>query len=326
MSYLKTDTSVDDKLFTDFLDITGKEFQNSPWVPKSDDVRVKNFGIFNPEKVKHDENGYPVFTPVQIEFFECWLTGYLYGHLLGLLNTGLMIAFDRFSIGKIQQSLHNKELIEYLDKQVEEVYQKHPNYRRCTREEFNKSSLFNYFMSEFRDKKAKDIAKQVGKEFIDKAIEYNLIPFILDKTFTKLDIGRVYGPINPYTKQRIVGNMVNKGTIKSLKYLFSRPLKILASRHGLSMMLGSVYEQAIMYNGTIVFIGLEWSPTGFRFVNMRVLSVKENGKLVQTPIKNPPPNLFKPSKESWATIIKRVARIPKKQIQKEMDKVGRGQN
>ena len=326
MSYLKTGTSTDDKQIEEFFDIAISEFQKSPNMPKSDDVKAKNFGIFNPEKIKHDENGYPVFTAAQSEILDFIFKGYLYGYVLGLVNMGVAIALDRFSIGKIQENLHNKELIEYLDKQVEDVYAKHPNYRKCTREQFRKSSMFNYFMSEFRDKRKKDLAKKLFKEFADKAIEYNLMPYLLDKFFSKYGIGVIKPPINPMTgRAGAPGRVIKKGTIKTLKYLFTKPFKILCNRAGYSFGLGSVYEQAIMYRGTILFIGLDFGPAGFQFVNLRVLSIKENGKLVQTQIKDVPMHLMTPSKDSFRDIMRKIFRKSKKDIEKEMREIGKGQ-
>lgn len=326
MSYLKTDTSIDDKQISEFFDIAISEFQNSPNMPKPDEIKTKNFGLFNPEKVKHDENGYPIFTPAQDEILDFIFKGYVYGYVLGLINMGVSIALDRFSIGKIQENLHNKELISYLDKQVETVYTKHPNYRKCTREQFRKSSMFNYFMSEFRDKKKKDVAKKLFKEFADKAIEYNLIPFFLDKVFSKYKIGMIKPPINPRTgKPGKPGKVIKIGTLKTLKYLFSKPFKIIANRAGFSFGLGSVYEQAIMYRGTILFIGLDFGPAGFQFVNLRVLSVKEDGKLVQTQIRDVPKRLMTPSKDSFTNIMKKIFRKSKKDIEKEMREIGKGQ-
>lgn len=326
MSYLKTDISVDDKRFADFLDITISEFQNSPWMPNSDEIRVKYLGIFNPEYVKHDEDGYPIFTLAQKEFLDALFKSYLYGYILGLINMGIYIAFDRFSIGKIQQCLHNKDLISYLDAQVDYVYKKHPEYQKCSAKVFKKSGIFNHFMSEFRDKSKKAAVKKVGAELLDKSVEYKLIPFLLAKFFDFTNIGKIVGPMNPVTKKRVVSNLLKSGNIKELKYLFSKPLKIIASRFGLSLCLGSVFEQAIVYRDTVMLVGLEYGPTGFSFVNLRIVSVKDGDKLVQTQIRNPPKNLFKPSKESFKKIMRQIANKPRRSVKEELEKFGSKQN
>jgi hypothetical protein len=181
-------------------------------------------------------------------------------------------------------------------------------------------------MSEFRDKRKKDLAKKLFKEFADKAIEYNLMPYLLDKFFSRYGIGVIKPPINPMTgRAGAPGRVIKKGTIKTLKYLFTKPFKILCNRAGYSFGLGSVYEQAIMYRGTILFIGLDFGPAGFQFVNLRVLSIKENGKLVQTQIKDVPMHLMTPSKDSFRDIMRKIFRKSKKDIEKEMREIGKGQ-
>jgi hypothetical protein len=234
-----------------------------------------------------------------------------YTSILLLANLGIKIALDRFSIGKIRENLNNKKLIEYLDKHIQEVYDAHPNYQKCSETRFKKAGIFDYFLSEFRDKKKKDLAKQLGKEFIDLAIDFAAVPFLFSKLFGKLGIGVLKSPMGPIS-------ILTADQLRMVKYLISKPLKILASKFGVTLALGSIYEQAIEYKGTILMIGLDYSPTGFRFVNMRVLSVKEGDKLVQTSIKNPPAELFLPSKETYREIIKRIFTKSSKQIKEEI--------
>ena len=315
MSYLKVDHE-DDQLFADFLEIALEEVKKKDFEKRA---KVKGFNIFNPNFVKHDETGYPLFTPLQVEAIEFVWNLALYRSLLFLVNKGVDIAFSRFAIGRIQENLHNKDLTDYLDKQMELVYSKHPEYQKCSSERFKKSGAYDYFASEFRDKSKKEIANKLAKEFVNKTIDYMIIPRLLAGFFSKTGIGNLKGPYNNVSNvQTQINPLANFKNIRSLKSMFIKPLKILASKFGITLALGSVYEQPIVYKGTVMIIGLDHSPTGFRFVNLRILSIKEGNKLVQTQIKNPPANLFKPSKEDTKTIMHKISTKSTEEIQKEI--------
>jgi hypothetical protein len=323
MSYLKTDTSMDDKLFAEIFEIALNEGQKRAMEASSELDNIKSFNIFNPEKVKHDENGFPVFTPRQWEIINFISEVFLFRAILALANKGLDIAFSRFAIGKIQENLNNKDLTDFLDKQMDSVYSKHPNYMKCSKERFEKSNMFDYFLSEFRDKKKKDIANKLIREFIDKTIDFTIMPKIYSNIFAKTGIGNITGPISKKTQAHVQQNVLAKfKNIRALKNLFSKPLKILASKYGITLALGSVYEQPIMYKGTVMIIGIDHSPNGFRFVNLRIVSVKEGNKLVQTQIKNPPANLFSPDKRTMIEIVRKICQKSTKQIQKEIAAYG----
>jgi len=327
MSYLKTDTSMDDKLFVEFLDFAIKEAQKRATKGSSDDIKVKNFTIFNPEYVKHDENGFPLFTPLQWQAINFLAEVFIFRSILTLVNKGLDISFSRFAIGKIQENLHNKDLTDFLDKQVDLVYAQHPNYQKCSAERFEKSNMFEFFFSEFRDKKKKDIANKLSRKFIDKAIEYTIMPKLYGYIFSKTGIGNIKGPFNPAANIQMQQNVLAKmKNIRSLKNLFVKPLKILASKYGITLALGSVYEQPIMYRGTAMVIGIDHSPNGFRFVNLRIFSIKEGNKLVQTQIKNPPANLFQPDKRTNLEIMRSIYNKSTKEIQKEIAAYGTNKN
>lgn len=165
---------------------------------------------------------------------------------------------NNFALKVIKNSESNKGLTDFIDNEIERIRTKHPEYKRCTMEQFKNTSIFNYVISEWRDKDTREIAIQARKHIFDSAI------------------AAILGEGIP-----IPGSTV-------LMY----PIKAALQYMGLDIG-SSITELIVNYRTHCLSMGIHLRPIGYVLNNIILYSFKENGKLVASNLKDPPEDLYK---------------------------------
>lgn len=184
--------------------------------------------------------------------------------ILGKIVIGLIIhlfvrhKIKNFTLQFIKESEKNKQLVRFIEKEIEKVYAKHPEYEICTLEQFKKTSMFNYIASEWRDKDTRQVSLHIRKHAVEIATEVILTEAIPIPGSTAL--------IYP--------------TIAMLYYM------------GLDFGT-SIMEVIVNFNSYCLSIGINLRPIGFVLNNLVLYSFKDKTKLVGTDLTDPPEDLYK---------------------------------
>lgn len=177
---------------------------------------------------------------------------------------------NNFAIKVIAKKKENENLIKFLNKEITEVYNKHPEYKTCTLEQFKKTSIYEYIVSEWRDKNINEIALQARKHAFNSAIMAFLAEAI---------------PIPGST-------------------ILMYPIK--AALHYLGFNIGtSITELIISFNSHCLSMGINLRPIGYILNNITLYSFKDKNKLVATNLKDPPEDLYKITNEDAKRILKK---------------------
>lgn len=195
--------------------------------------------------------------------------------VLGKIVIGIIIErfvsnkVNNFTLKIIKNSEGNENLTNFIEDEINKVYTKHSDYKRCTMEQFKKTSMFNYMISEWRDKDAREIALSVRKHAFDAAIA------------SALGVGIP-----------IPGSTVLMYPIKgALQYL------------GLDIG-SSIAELVVNYKSHCLSMGIHLRPIGYVINNIILYSFRANGKdLVATNLKDPPEDLYKITPEEARKIL-----------------------
>lgn len=176
----------------------------------------------------------------------------------------------KIAIREITKNQKNKALAEYLRKEIRKVYQTHPGYTNCTLEQFEKTSVFAYMTSEFRDKTALEKAERITdfaiKSLIDVASGKLLpIPFAMIW----------FGPL----------------------------IRIFLTYTGLNMGISSVYTMCVKFGNQTLQVGVDVKPLSFVLRNIWVYSFNKDGELVATRIPDPPYSIYKITKKDIDEMI-----------------------
>ena len=177
---------------------------------------------------------------------------------------------SEFAIRTIRKNQRNKKLFNFINNEIEKVYKNHPDYKPCSAEQFKKTSIYDYFMSDWRDKTAKEKAKILGYASID-----NAITVIVKKSIP------------------LPGSAV-----------LAIPVKMLLTYCGFNLGIGSVYNIALEINGETIAFGIDYRPIGFILSNLILYTFKDN-KLIATRLKNPPESLYKITVDDAKKIIEK---------------------
>ena len=180
----------------------------------------------------------------------------LVGHLVALFTD---MTLSRLTVNTIRKNRKNKRLFENINKQIADVYAKHKDYRPCSADEFMQTSIYNYFMSEFRDKSKKEVAQLLAYKSLD-----NMFAIVLD------DIVPIPGSAT-----------------------LAIPVKMLLTYCGVrGWGLGSLYNMAMEIDGNTLSIGIDFRPSGFLLTNIVLYTFNNENKLIATYLKNPPEHLY----------------------------------
>ena len=190
------------------------------------------------------------------------------GHFITLfVNTKL----SEFAVKTVRKHHRNKPLFDFVQREVDKVYRKHPDYTPCTAQQFMKSSVFDYFFSEWRDKTNKEKAKLFAYQTIDNAITI------------------------------IVGDVIPLPASS----LLAIPIKMALTYCGCDIGLGSVYNIAVELDGNTIAFGVNYRPIGFTLTNLILYTFNKEGKLIGNHLKNPPENLYKITKDDAEKILEK---------------------
>lgn len=178
---------------------------------------------------------------------------------------------SEFAVRTIHKHKRNKPLFDFIQNQVDNVYRKHPDYTACNAKQFMKTSIFDYFLSEWRDKTNKERAKLFAYRSID-----NAISIIVSETI----------PL-------------------PCSSLLAVPIKMALVYCGCDIGLGSVYNIAVELDGNTLAFGVNYKPVGFTLSNILLYTFNKEGKLIANPIKDPPEKLYKITKDDANKILEK---------------------
>lgn len=190
----------------------------------------------------------------------------LLGHLITLF---VDIQLSKFTVNTIRKNQKNKKLFRYINSQVDLIYHKHPDYTSCNAEEFMKSSIFDYMVSEWREKTAKERLKLLSYKSIDALI-----------TVLVSDIVPVPGSST-----------------------LAIPVKMVLSYLGVRGVIGSLYNIALEIDGNTISFGVDLRPNGFLLTNLILYTFNQDKKLIGTYLPDPPENYYQITDEDIDEIM-----------------------
>ena len=188
-----------------------------------------------------------------------------------IINKYANLALSKIAIREMKKTTNNKYIMNFIYKQIDSVYRKHKNYTPCNAKKFMKSSMFNYMCAEFRDKRAKEIAKYIGGLSIQNAIKI------------------VSADVFPF-----------KGSI-----VLALPIKIAFGYCGVYMSGGSIYDLLAEVKDNVIGFGITYRPGAFVMNNLTVYSFKDGDKMVATHVQDPPEKYFKITVEEAKEILRK---------------------
>lgn len=213
----------------------------------------------------------------------------LVGHLVSLFTD---MTLSRLTVNTIQKNKKNKRLFENINGQIKKIYDTHKDYRPCSAEEFMNSSIYNYFMSEFRDKSKKEIAQLLAYKSLD-----NMFSIVL------ADIVPIPGSAT-----------------------LAIPVKMLLTYCGVrGWGLGSLYNMAMEIDGNTLSIGIDFRPSGFLLTNIILYTFNKENKLIATYLKNPPEHLYQITSQDAEEIMDQYGKDQNLSILRKSIKEGRAE-
>ena len=225
-----------------------------------------------PQNSGQKSNGWIVQNPQNnteaVKTIVAVLTKFFIGHFITLfVDTKL----SEFAVRTIHRHKRNKPLFDFIQHQVDQVYRKHPDYTPCNAQQFMKTSIFDYFLSEWRDKTNKERAKLFAYRSLDNAITI------------------VVGDVIPLPGSAVL----------------AVPIKMALTYCGCDIGLGSVYNIAVELDGNTIAFGVNYRPVGFTLTNIILYTFNKEGKLIGNHLKNPPENLYQITKDDAEKILEK---------------------
>jgi len=190
----------------------------------------------------------------------------LLGHLITLF---VDIQLSKFTVNTIRKNQKNKKLFRYINSQVDLVYHKHPDYTSCNAEEFMKSPIFDYMISEWREKTNQERLKLLSYKSIDALI-----------TILVSDIVPVPGSST-----------------------LAIPVKMVLSYLGVRGIIGSLYNIALEIDGNTISFGVDLKPNGFLLTNLILYTFNQEKKLIGTYLPDPPEQYYQITDEDIDEIL-----------------------
>ena len=162
---------------------------------------------------------------------------------------------SKFTINKISKNMKNKRFVEFLKNEIKRIYDKHPDYRPCSGEQFKKTPIYNYMLAEWRNRNSQEIARKLTAKVID-----NLISIIVSDAI------------------KLPGSSV-----------FAIPIKAMLTYAGVKMEgMGALYNLVTEINGQTMSMKLILAKEGFKLTDFRLYCFDKYGNMIEKDMKDPP--------------------------------------
>lgn len=228
------------------------------------------------------------------------LINFIYSAFEGILTKKLM--------SKLEKKVKNKRLCKYLDWQVSQILDQHPDYIPCSMYEFKQTYGYERMLSQFKDKSKIGVLKQIGKVSLnllfDKKIGPEIIKFLLTLNII---------PIPKIILQASSGVILK---------IFLPVIKTVLNGVGISWNSGTLGNKLFNFKHYVFEAGLELAPVGLRIVNIKVYFFKGVEKtLISVPIPNPPDSVYTIPKKDIRENIRRFSLMNSKERHDEFKRL-----
>ena len=222
-------------------------------------------------------------------------------------------SLDVKTIPRMKKMVYNKKFYSYIENNINNILEKHPNYLPCSFSEFKETLPYERFLSRFKDKTNKERIIQIGKISIDWLLDIKIIPLMIK---CLLRVSKVPIPINEYQKlYNIIIQILNPF------------IKTLLNGIGISFNTGTLNNKLFTFKKFILEAGIELSPKGFRLVNLRVyfFKIEDNDKnLISVQIPNPPIEIYNIPDKKIDENLKQFLAMNNKELKKELYLINNG--
>ena len=220
-----------------------------------------------------DPEGWPTKRAAEIGL-PALIAGTVMMVLTWLLNTFVGIQLNKFAAIKMEKTLQNQKLYDWIQKTINQVYIDHPEYKPMGLKEFKKTSIWTRFAAEWRDKTAKEnvinITDAAFNTFLLKICRTLPLPF-----FT----GFMYC---------IAARFV-------LTYL------------GCKMGSGALFNLVIDFEGNSLHLGLTFTRLGFEITKPILYVTRQTDKkMVKVNLPDIPRSLYRMDAKSAKKIITKI--------------------
>jgi hypothetical protein len=192
-------------------------------------------------------------------------TTWLLGRLLvfRLVKMFIELNLQKCYVNKLDKHFHNGKLTDWLDNQIQSVYDKNPDYQPLSIEEFKKTSIWQRNVAEWRDKTKKQVIRRLTKRSL------TIILFIL--------VGKIPTMYSTF---------------------FAIPTRLVLAYLGVRLAVGSINTMVVSHNGNSVIIGLSLTRYGFELNNLELfVRRKSDGKIVRVELPDVPKEIYALTKE-----------------------------
>lgn len=209
---------------------------------------------------------------------------------------------------KLEKKVKNRRLCKYLDWQVSQILEQHPDYIPCNMYEFKQTYGYERMLSQFKDKSKIKVLKQIGKVSLNLLFDKKIGPEIIKYLLTLNII-----PIPKILLQASSGIIMK---------LFVPVIKTVLNGVGISWNSGTLGNKLFSFKYYVFEAGLELAPVGLRIVNIKVYFFKGVEKtLISVPIPNPPDSIYTIPKKEIRENIKRFSLMTPKERHDEFKRL-----
>ena len=276
-------------------------------------------------KLPRDKNGNIKLTDAQIAALEFALKVVAISLLFSITDKLTQVAVKKFSINKIEKTVSNKAMAEYLDSELKRLRDKHqpPKYKICSKKDFKNTNQAIQIFSSFFGRKTGDFFKTIADVAWDELLKFSILPYTLKKLLK-------------YFAPKLAYYIGGQGIMVLLSDIIFTPLKILFGKYGIKIGTGEIYLHLFEYDGQYLEMGLAMTPHGWRLVNARAFfmqNVKDINDdpllqkigadkyvLVGFKIEDPPVSAYAPTKEEIDKYVTKFSSMTSKQLDKELKK------
>lgn len=228
------------------------------------------------------------------------LINFIYSAFEGILTKKL--------ISKLEKKVKNRRLCKYLDWQVSQILDQHPDYIPCNMYEFKQTYGYERMLSQFKDKSKIGVLKQIGKVSLNLLFDKKIGPEIFKFLLTLNII-----PIPKIILQASSGVILK---------IFLPVIKTVLNGVGISWNSGTLGNKLFSFKHYVFEAGLELAPVGLRIVNIKVYFFKGVEKtLISVPIPNPPDSVYTIPKKDIRENIRRFSLMNSKERHDEFKRL-----
>ena len=228
--------------------------------------------------------------------------------LINFVTSAFVGILTKKLTSKLEKKVKNRRLCRYLDWQVSQILEQHPDYIPCSMYEFKQTYGYERMASQFKDKSKIEVLKQIGKVSLnllfDKKIGPEIIKFLLTLNII---------PIPKILLQASSGVIMN---------LFVPVIKTVLNGVGISWNSGTLGNKLFSFKHYVFEAGLELAPVGLRIVNIKVYFFKGVEKtLISVQIPNPPDSVYTIPKKEIRENIRRFSLMNSKERHDEFKRL-----